>query len=251
MILNVFKTEIQENPTKSKSAISIRVADKTGVCSRSVRNIVQEYENTGTLSTPKQIKQRRSIINSLDDLNKEAIRRIIHQFFFRNEIPTTEKVLRVVNEDPVLSNFKRTTFFKLLKEINFKFQRRQRNSIFMDRDEIVSWRRECLIKIKAYRNENRKIYYLDETWLNAGHTKSKVWVDNSVTSYRQAFLDGLSTGLKNPAGKGKRLIICHIGSEDGFVPEALWVLESKKSVDYHEEMDEKSFENWFKMSCPD
>lgn len=51
-------------------------------------------------------------------------------------------------------------------------------------------------------------------------------------------------------GKGKRLIICHIGSEEGFVPDALWTFESKKSGDYHEEMCGESFENWFSNTLP-
>lgn len=46
-------------------------------------------------------------------------------------------------------------------------------------------------------------------------------------------------------GKGKRLVICHIGSEDGFVSDGLWSFESSKSGDYHEEMTGQSFENWF------
>lgn len=60
-----------------------------------------------------------------------------------------------------------------------------------------------MIAIKAYKNENRKIYYLDEAWVNAGHTTTKAWVDETVTSSRRAFLDGLSTGLKNPTEKEK------------------------------------------------
>lgn len=52
-------------------------------------------------------------------------------------------------------------------------------------------------------------------------------------------------------GKGKRLIVCHIGSDDGFVPEAMWAFESKKKTgDYHEEMDGKSFEKWFENILP-
>jgi hypothetical protein len=72
-----------------------------------------------------------------------------------------------------------------------------------DREEIVRWRRDYLTSIKSYRDENRKIYYLDETWVNAGHTTTKAWMDESVTSSRRAFLDGLSTGLKNPTGRPK------------------------------------------------
>ncbi|KAL3279003.1 hypothetical protein HHI36_016519 [Cryptolaemus montrouzieri] len=89
---------------------------------------------------------------------------------------------------------------------------------------------------------------VDETWVNAGHTKSSIWVDASIKTARQAFQEGLSTGLKNPTGKGKRLIVCNIGSE--FVPDALWSFESKKSGDYHEEMDGPNFEEWFENILP-
>lgn len=63
-------------------------------------------------------------------------------------------------------------------------------------------------------------------------------------------MSGLSPGLKNPSGKGKRLIITHIGSETGFVEGGLWVFESKKGGDYHEEMNSDSFEKWFANILP-
>lgn len=46
-------------------------------------------------------------------------------------------------------------------------------------------------------------------------------------------------------GKGKRLIVCHIGNEKGFVDGGLWSFESNKTGDYHEEMNGESFEKWF------
>lgn len=76
----------------------------------------------------------------------------------------------------------------------------------------------------------RHIYFLDETWVNAGDCTSKTWVDTTVRSHRDAFLKGLSTGAVNPSGKGKRLIELHIGSEDGFLPEGLLCFESKKKT---------------------
>lgn len=48
----------------------------------------------------------------------------------------------------------------------------------------------------AYRNEKRKIYYLDKTWGNLGHT-TKARVDETVASPRTAFRDGLSTLVFN------------------------------------------------------
>lgn len=75
----------------------------------------------------------------------------------------------------------------------------------MEKPEIVLWRRKYLDKIRHYREERRRIYYLDETWINVGHTRSKVWMDSTVLTARQAFVVGLSTGLKDPTGKGKGL----------------------------------------------
>ncbi|KAH9627806.1 hypothetical protein HF086_000191 [Spodoptera exigua] len=83
------------------------------------------------------------------------------------------------------------------------------------------------------------------------HTVKKTWVDKKVTSSRQAFLEGLTTGLKNPSGKGKRLIISHIGSEEGFLEEGLMIFEAKKNCeDYHDEMNAVCFEKWFAGVLP-
>jgi transposase len=62
---------------------------------------------------------------------------------------------------------------------------------------------------------------------------------------REAFNQGLFTGLKSPSGKGKRLIILHIGSEDGFVDDGLLLFEGIKQGNYHDEMNANKFEEWF------
>lgn len=64
-------------------------------------------------------------------------------------------------------------------------------------------------------------------------------------------MQGLSTGLKNPSGKGKRLIITHIGNENGFLEGGLWVFEGNKSgpEDYHKEMNAENYEEWFRNIC--
>ena len=94
------------------------------------------------------------------------------------------------------------------------------------------------------------MYFLDETWVNEGHTVSKVWVDSNIKTKKQAFLSGLTTGLKNPSGKGRRLILLHIGSDDDFLERGELIMESKKTVDYHEEMTGDIFINWLKKILP-
>ncbi|XP_037501028.1 uncharacterized protein LOC119374896 [Rhipicephalus sanguineus] len=94
----------------------------------------------------------------------------------------------------------------------------------------------------------RAIYYLDETRVNAGHTKEKVWEDATVSSRAEAFRKGVTTGLRAPSGKGGRLIVLHDASENGFVHGASLVFRTKRSVtsDYHSEMDCPRVERWFK-----
>lgn len=201
MILNVYKCEMQNNPEDVIVNIVKTVSNKTGVSCASVYNVIRDYKNSHTFAAPKTNQNRKNSFDAIDDFDRNAIRRKIHNFFFKNEMPTLDKVLKEVNDDNDLPNFKRSTLHKFLKTLNFKYQRRGRNSMLLDKDEIVIWRRNYLKQIKQYRIENRKIYYLDETWVNSGHTKAHVWVDETIKSSRQAFFSGLSTGLKNPAGK--------------------------------------------------
>ena len=70
-----------------------------------------------------------------------------------------------------------------------------------------------------------KILYLDETWVNSGHTVNKEWTDS----------DGTCRSL--PKGKGSRLIVVDAGTEEGFVEGATLIFSSNKTDDYHEEMD--------------
>lgn len=134
---------------------------------------------------------------------------------------------------------------RTLRDLNFRYLKRNRKSFLIEKEEIVLWRRKFLTEIRDHRLKGKEIYYTDETWLNEGHTRSKVWQDLNITSSRQAFIDGYSTGLKSPSGKGRRLIITHIGSNSGFLDGGLNVFESRKTGDYHEDMNAEVFEKWF------
>lgn len=85
----------------------------------------------------------------------------------------------------------------------------------------------ALVRFALY----RCIIYLDETWVNAGHTKEYVWQDTTVKSSQDAFLKGLTTGLAAPSGKGARLILVHAGSSaTGFVEGAADYFRAKKGA---------------------
>ncbi|XP_049513968.1 uncharacterized protein LOC125941081 [Dermacentor silvarum] len=140
-----------------------------------------------------------------------ALRRKVHSYFMRNELPTSEKLRNEVISDPDMD----------MPTISTRTMQRMLNDL-------------------------GTIYYLDETWVNAGHTKETVLTDTKVMSRQDAFRQGLSTGLCAPSGKGGRLIVLHAGSAEGFVDGAALVFRAKKGAgDYHTEMDAPRFRKWF------
>lgn len=243
MIKNVFDGLRDRDENVSVGDAILVCSELTKVSERSVRRVISNNKQPVELNQVAPEKRgRKKLI--LDEDVQYAIRRKIHSFYFKNELPTIKKIIGVVAEDDTLPKISRDVLLRTLRQMNFRFLKRNRKSLLVEKNEIVVWRRNYLEKIRQYRQEGRKIYYMDETWLNEGHTVQKVWQDLNIQSKRQAFLEGLSTGLKAPSGKGRRLIITHIGSETGFLDGGLEIFQSKKTNDYHEEMDAAHFEKW-------
>ena len=123
--------------------------------------------------------------------------------------------------------------------------------MMIERMEIINWRRQYLRQVRAYRAAGKRVYYLDETWVCAGHTTSRKWVDTTVKTAAEALRRGLSFGLQDPTSKGARLIIVHIGSDAGFVDGALYMYESSRGADYHHDMNGEVFEAWLSSVLPE
>lgn len=250
MIVNLYKTELKKNPKITVREARILISNQLGVGQRTVSNVISEYNSSKTVTSPSKSRNKPSFKDKFDVIQLNTVRRHIHSFWFNNTIPTLDKILAVLKDDDSLPDISRMNLQRLLKFMDFVYTKRSRKSALIEKDEIILWRRRYLQDIRKYREEGRHIYYLDETWVNAGDCTSKTWVDNTIESPRDAFLKGLTTGSKNPPGKGKRLIVLHIGSEDGFVPDGLLCFESKKTTDYHEEMDGNTFYNWMTNILP-
>lgn len=80
-------------------------------------------------------------------------------------------------------------------------------------------------------------------------------MDKTIKSKKDAFLQEITARPTNPSGKGKRLIVLHVGSIAGFVSGGFLCFESKKSrkkytKDYHDEMNGDIFLEWFKNVLP-
>ncbi|KAJ8932549.1 hypothetical protein NQ318_000701 [Aromia moschata] len=209
-----------------------RCESMTGVSSSTVYRIIKEKQNTGSIQAARTYLRGRKPIE-IDEYDKTAIRRTVHSFYFNNEIPTLESVFIKIQGDETIPQMSRETFRKLLLKLDFRFVKHNRKSALIEKPEIVTWRRSYLRSIAELRKQNRKIYYVGKSWVNAGCTIGK------VTS------EGLSTDSQAPVDKGLRLIVMHVGSDDGFLEDSSLIFLSKKTAEYDDDMNAERFEQWF------
>lgn len=227
------------------------MSKESGVGLGTVRATVSEYKKSGTVSSPNKKKVRPTILEKVNDFNKNVIRQKIHGFWLRHEIPTLNKIVQAVKDDVDLPNISRTSMHRLLKDLSFECTKRNRNCALTEKKDLVLSRRYYLESIRLYRQEGRTIYYLGETWVNMKEYNNKVWINKTAISDKDASLKELPAGSKNSANIGKRLIVVHIGSSEGFVPGGLLCFESKNnSFDHQNEIDSNKFYKWFCSILP-
>ncbi|MVN25616.1 hypothetical protein GO639_10715 [Staphylococcus aureus] len=73
-------------------------------------------------NTNEYLKRGRKPIE-IDEFAKNGIRRKIHEFFYKKEIPNLNKILQEVRDDPDLPHVGRTKLWQVLKELNFRWEK--------------------------------------------------------------------------------------------------------------------------------
>lgn len=172
----------------------------------------------------------------MEEYDKCHFRRIIHNFHKTEGCRVTIKHLCEKLKEDLQWNGKPTSLRSVLNDLGFRWRRTPNNRrLLIEKHDIRLLRINFLQKINFYREQNRPIIYIDETYLHGGHTQSKSWSDNS------------SEGLFSNISKGQRLIMLHAGGEMGFLPNTLVIFKSgTKSGDYHDEMNSQNYETWLK-----
>lgn len=234
-----FEREYQNGgPLIPLNRVQDRVADALEISRKTVSKINKEkFGPSGSeenkLHTPRKKWRKSSTMLDIDDFDSDAIRNHIYGYYTRNEYPTRAKLL-VSLKEAGLFNGGKTTLSALLKKIGFKYCATNKRQILMERGDILLKRYDFLREARKITDWDN-VVFLDETWLNANHTLSRIWTDNTSASTSKA-----------PMGKGSRLIICHAGSAgNGFIENGLLAFQSKNTKDYHEEMDANTFKEWF------
>lgn len=228
IILNVYDNLKSEN-YGTKTETIVRTSKLTGVSYGTVQKIVQN--GLFKRKTRKDKGQSKKI--SVCDF--DIVRREIYRFYKRNEVPTLRSLCNFLKDSSRLQCCI-TTLSRVMKENGFKFGMVNKRRTIMESQRLQLLRDEYLTKVKAFREEKRFICYLDETWYDTHDTVKKGWDDGS----------GMCS-VNVPVSRGKRIIIAHAGSVDGWVGDVLLSAKNIKSssLDYHEDMTSSLFEEWF------
>lgn len=186
-LYNVCKEEAQSNQIKLPLKRSFdRAALYTGLSKNTIQRIHREDETRRqenpdqSLSNPKK-KHRPDIKEKIDDADFSVIRRLIQKFYLELKVvPTTRKLLIKIKEEMDFP-YGRESLRKLLKGNGFYFKKCQnKRKILVERPNILHWRYKYIRSIKKFREEGRKVFYIDETWVDNDLTFKKCWQSNDV-----------------------------------------------------------------------
>ena len=154
IIINVNRYLAHQHRCMSVSEIDEETAKATGVCVRTVKAIKQQSAKHFPITSSPKRATPPSIIDKMDQFDKEAIRKEIIAFYDRGELPTLDNVLLKVKEAPVNFSGGRTTFWKVIRTLRFRFKKcSSGRKILMERQDIVVARNKYL---KRNRKEPQK-----------------------------------------------------------------------------------------------
>ena len=182
----------------------------------------------------------------LDDFDKTALSRLILGYYLKPqpEIPTLAKIHTDALKMPGFPPMSIVTLSRWVKKLGFVCKRRNRKLQVYQRLDIVASRQRYLRRVRKLWSAGYKVFYQDETWCNANHTREFIWQLDDETE-RDIPGTRWKGELKVPTGSGKRLIVNHLVSEDGFLNgcEECFV-GAEDSADYYKEMNSIHFERW-------
>ena len=213
IIFNVIKyfEDEKERHGKQKfrpNAVMQKAAEATGVPIRTLQRLSNGNSESKKIKS-KKAKLSREKFGKLDDFDLGVIRRLIHQFYLRNESPTLDKILKELKEKMDFP-YGRSRLHKLLKKMGFCFKFRGKERLIYERSDIIAWRERYLRAIKKFRENNpdKDIVYTDETWLNQGLLLTCVF-------YIHKAIDG----------QRGRLIISDAMTDKGPADGSLWIFK--------------------------
>ncbi|KAK3886425.1 hypothetical protein Pcinc_009429 [Petrolisthes cinctipes] len=154
VIWNVYRYFSAQWGGDSSTEVLEKTAKATQVSEKTVKRIKRQASecDPNPLSSPVYCPKKLHVRYRLDAFDKECIRNEVLSFYERGEIPTIDDLLDRVREEPVKFEGGKTTLWKVMREIEFKYAKvRSGKAILMEREDIVVKRNQYLRAIEKNR----------------------------------------------------------------------------------------------------
>lgn len=215
------------------------VADALDIGLATVNRVMADYKkDPHNLEKKPKAKGRPS--HSIENSHQELIRAYVRSANLEGKHITLESIRELVQEGYPEDSLHVSTIARTLDRWGFEFGKGVRTQHLKEKDYVIAARKRYLRKMRNNRLESgsttRPEVYLDESYVNKNHSNDFTWYSGE---------DG--PWIQKPTGNGERLIIMNAMTKDGWVPEAKTVFKStKKTGDYHGQMNATIFQKWFK-----
>ena len=159
--------------------------------------------------------------------------------FRRNIVPNVKDAKREISETypNIPCGLSLQSIRLLLHRCGYSYKKLGRRQQLKLTNRLVKMRDEYLERIKEVREE-RGIVYTDETWVDTYMIKERGFISKCEEKQERQTMN-LPQG-----SRGKRIIVVHAGSGDGFLPGAFKIATKclkLASQDYHQDMDSDKF----------
>lgn len=223
-----------KRPASKLAASALNVSEST------VKVIMSAYRKKGDAGLVYSKSEQRGRPSYAVEAGIEPLVRQFIRKANRNGEQVNIDIIRNFMRDELHCNVAHTTLWRALQRWGFEFGTGVRSAQLKESERIIVLRRQYLRLKRANRDHKgtmiRPEVYLDESYVNKNYSNDNTWYFEE---------DGIIIG--KPTGKGDRLIIVNAITQDGWVPNAKLVFKaSKKTGDYHSNMNWDNFSGWFR-----
>ncbi len=228
-----------DSKKKKSDASSInQTSEAVGIGVTSVKRIMTAYNKDPKL-LDLSIKMRGRPAHSVGETNQERVRNYVRSANKKGEYITLSDIKEFILNNSLNESFHIATLARTLNRWGYEFGKGTRSQHLKEKDHVILARYKYLRGMRSNRNKDgstiRNEIYLDESYVNKNHSNDYIWYSGE---------DG--PWVQKPTGKGDRLIIINAISMDGWVRGAKLVFKStRKTGDYHGQMNRELFKKWF------
>lgn len=217
-----------------------RTSEALGIGVATVKRIMADYNRDPKLLEKPAVERGRPNY-AVNISHQEAVRTYIRTANNEGRHVTLSDIQEFLKREYDDESFHKATLARTLSRWGFEFGKGVRSQHLKEKDYVVAARSRYLREKRDNRihgsntETKRPEVYLDESFVNKNHSNDFTWYFGE---------DG--PWIKKPTGKGERLIILNAITSDGWVPRAKVVFKStKKSGDYHGQINWELFKKWF------